>query len=114
MAKNIAKPLESLDELDLVESESSLVNEDLIEKKLEVKTEEKPVSTVKAFVEEVIVLRAVHPFPLPYNGAIIEFKKDQIIDDPILVRFLLENKCPVKRVEEKIDFQTCPKCFHSF
>lgn len=74
----------------------------------------KPAVAVAVKPVEKIVLRAVHDFHWPDNGQVIPFKKDQIISDVILVRNLLENNAPVKRVEESIDFHCCPKCHTQF
>jgi hypothetical protein len=63
---------------------------------------------------EKIALRAIHRFTLPYRNGVHTFEKDQIIVDPLIVKFMLQSNCPVVKIEEKIDYQVCPKCFHHF
>ena len=72
-----------------------------------------PVAPPKA-QQAKIAVRPLHDFPLPYRNGVHVYRKDQIITDPLLVEYMLKNNCPVVRVEEKVDYQVCPKCFHHF
>jgi hypothetical protein len=61
-----------------------------------------------------VAVRPLHDFPLPYRNGVHVYRKDQIITDPLLVEYMLKHNCPVVKVEEKVDYQVCPKCFHHF
>jgi hypothetical protein len=57
-----------------------------------------------------IVIKAIHDFGLSYNGIIIPVMKGEKIDDPVLVRYLLEGGFPVIAADQNCLFQMCPKC----
>lgn len=62
---------------------------------------------------KVRAVRVVHDFPIPYNGQVVNFKKGDIIEDPVQVRDLLDANCPVVDVSAP-DHLCCPKCHSSF
>lgn len=55
-------------------------------------------------------IRVLHDFNIPVQGSVYSYKKGQIIDDPILVKFLLDSNCPVVPAEENKDYFYCKKC----
>jgi hypothetical protein len=76
------------------------------------KPEEPPAKEIPAEKPKNVYVRVLHDNAVSFNGQLVQFKKDQIVTDPILAKFLIENKMPVDAVLEGEDFYFCEKCHH--